>query len=76
MIRSLAGKLFFLSVLVVSGFAVAGARASQDWGCSGSTQETCPTSDIGCHEENVHYYCTWHTEIDHCNCNFRVGGGF
>jgi hypothetical protein len=66
--KSLFGMLFLFVALVVGGLANTAAARSQDWGCSGTTKETCPDSDIGCAASGTHRECWWSAAISHCNC--------
>jgi hypothetical protein len=74
--RSKLGYLFLAAAMVLSLVAFAGRATAQDPWCTGTTEETCPDSDEhGCNKMNQHYWCTWSTAIEHCNCTLIWPGG-
>jgi hypothetical protein len=76
MSRNRLRTLLLSASVAVAAVAFAGnASAFQDWGCTGSTEATCPDSDDGCSEENEHYVCYWSVVIEHCNCSLKWPGG-
>lgn len=75
---NLVGKIFLISALSIFGFGYThSAWAQEDPTCPGTTEQTCPDSDAGCHKQNEHYFCVWHPDpINHCNCHIIFEGPY